>query len=486
VACFPLDNADLRAMSRTPSGRLLLSTHDDNTSWMRNQEGSWVPAESLERVTKMSQSGFGITSDGKVWLDGEFYSLRRICPGYSEGGYSSAKLIDINDGGTILIQARKGGSTFDALVVPIEIQIPSWSGLDADFETAEELMIAKFKGGSLVEADLIYHSDIDRFQVKLGPVKVANNGKVFIKFGTKNGKEMAAYDDDVQTIELFKQTNGKAYLSKLQFLAADDVDDDHTQASGGNSDIDTRKIGPDDQPTFDPSHKIALGGKVLVPNVKIGAKVFTSKLSLPVKARRTVKIRLINPKKSSGLIAPKTLVDLHKKHLKERYAQVGLVVEVKVVETPAGDYRKFTNLELPQGEDGNDPSIMTQDEINLLQKFTDPQQDVIEVVYIRSFKKGLLANGIEAGTFGIAYSSDRPIVGRYKNTAIVGVTNLPDLVIEHEVGHLLLQKAQHDDKASNLMTPIPYLGAPDAVLGRRLSLNQETKIYKHPTVKGVK
>jgi hypothetical protein len=248
------------------------------------------------------------------------------------------------------------------------------------------------------------------------------------------------------------------------------------------------KIGPDEHINLDP-YKVALGGEVFVEQVKIGEKKISSELTAQVKARRTIKVRLINPKKGAGTVARPALIEFHKKRIIDSLGQVGILASVEItIKPPAtAGYSKYSNIELPEGEEGNNPAAMTQDEIDLLNNFTDPAQDIFEIVFIENFKKGANSNGDQQGTFGISYGADRPIPVRYKNTAIVVTDGLPPNIVAHELGHLLT-RAVHIGPAANLMDALAAGQMPageEAYDARRLSQHQENTIYTHPAVKKI-
>lgn len=478
-----------RSLSRTPSGRLLLSEEDSSKTWMLDDNGSWQESSGLHRVTKLSLSGTGITSDGKIWEDGEYLDPKNLCPALRDGGFTQIETLDINEGGVILIQAEKGGSKFQLLANPIQFETPTSWQEDVPFEKTDELKVAKFDGGKKINGGLLYESDRDRFRISMGPLKLKETQKVLFKMGTKHPQNLAFYNDPSQILEVKWDPDEEKFFSKLHFLAAHDIDDQHQQTPLGNGSVDYLKIGADEHINEDPSHKVALGGEVFVDFVKIADTVFTSELVARVKARRTIQVRLINPKKGAGAVAPVAVLETHKKHIIELMAQVGVLATVEIVTNPptTSGYSKYFNIELPEGEEGNNPAAMTQDEVDLLNNFTDPAQDIFEIVFIENFKEGASANGTPQGTFGISYGADRPIPVRYKNTAIVAVDGLPPNIVAHELGHLLT-RAGHIGPTANLMDALAAGEMPDgeeAYDARRLSQQQENTIYTHPAVKKI-
>jgi hypothetical protein len=488
-----LSDIQARALTRSPSNQPILSLNWRSDVWLRTDDGNWESSDSLKHVTKLSKSGYGITSDGEIWLDGEYYSLSEVCPSFGEEGYSEPELLDINDGGTVLIQAKKNGSKYPVLAVKLDFQIPVSTEDPANFdeteyEKAEEVKVAKFDGGELVDGGLIYQHDLDRIRISLSPIKVDDPKKVQIRLGTKPPAGFPVFQDQPNIVSLKWNAEDKLHYSPFQFLVSDSFDDVYKQQGSGNDPVLDELVIGTDEGLEDRSHRAGLGSVLYVDFLRIGGKTYQPnvKLEVPVKARREINVRLINPKKSNGnLVVHPDEVEKNKQDIIERMAQIGIITSVEITNPDAGNYSKFTNIELPEGVDAQDLSIMSDDEVAALQKFTDPAQDVFEVLYITSFKE---PDGGAAGSYGISYSADRQIPLRYKNTAMIAEEELQRLIVEHELGHLLTRVAGHHADSSNLMIAEVGQLSPageEALDGKRLSQVQENQIYTHPAVKKI-
>lgn len=189
-----------RSLSRTPSGRLLLSEQNSSKTWMLDDNGSWQESSGLHRVTELSLSGTGITSDGKIWEDGEYLDPKNLCPALRDGGFSQIETLDINDGGVILIQVTKAGSKLQLLANPIQFEDPISFHNDVPFKKTDQLKIAKFDGGIKATGGLQYETDRDRFRISMGPLKLPATQKVFFKMGTKHPQNLMDYNDPAHGI----------------------------------------------------------------------------------------------------------------------------------------------------------------------------------------------------------------------------------------------------------------------------------------------
>ena len=479
------DNGDMESLdgpegnftglSYLPNGRLGVAS--EAGVWLQDDSGAWDDTPYLGQAFKMNRQGVAITQNGYVWADGEYHHFENLCPAFGDEGYNSPEFVTINNSGVILIQAKKDGDNekkFPALGVPIGFYVPDGRGVEVHFKKAEELKVAKFKGGVLANTEFQYTADVDRFRIRMGSVKIAANTLVKATIETKHLEELADYNDNLTKVDMTFDQDEKAFETQDQVLVSCDIDDDHEQEEP--------KIEKDDTDN-DCTHKVALGGTVYVDFVRIGNQTYSAKLSAPVKAHKKVTVRFINPKKGASFVAKAADVERHVKEVKERFAQVGLLVEEVILNPDASNDADFSNVELPFGEDAANPANMTQHEKDLLNEFTTADAGDVEILYVDNFH----AN---AKSHGIAYSSDRVAAGlpaRYNNTMMVE-ENPAGHVVAHELGHVLIRDWSHPEISSNLMSEdavFQGVGNQRPFETRRLSSSQEEEIHKHPNVEDV-
>jgi hypothetical protein len=123
----------------------------------------------------------------------------------------------------------------------------------------------------------------------------------------------ASYNDDATRIRL--TANGSDNISDSMILVSDDVDDDYSGA------------GADDQ-EGDRTHRVQLGGHLLVNSVVINNVEYSVDMKIPVPVRKILDVDFIR----MNVPNVHTFDEINRsvKIIKERYAQVGIRLNVNV------------------------------------------------------------------------------------------------------------------------------------------------------------
>lgn len=352
---------------------------------------------------------------------------------------------------------------------------------------AKELKVGKLLGGGAVGSDLNLNKDVDRFYIKVegqDPSAV-----VSVKLGMEH--QNAKYADDFTEIELKYDADKKYHISASQLLVSDVTDDTYTQSSPGFPEDDIAA----DNTKNDRTHITALGGTVKINQYAVNGETKNLNVKLPVKARRKVDIRVINLKKSDGTLVaqPQKIAD-EIEAMKERYAQAGIQANVVTVQKdiPAG-VDLSNGLQIPDlpavGAPPQEPTILAE-EMALMNGVATAATNDIEIIYVPRISD--VSTPTEESALGYAYNPSKftnQAHTKYHNTMFVSAT--AKLYVQaHELGHILLDDESHSthgaDDTSNLMLLNVNQGNLTTLnASKRLTQEQETKMYTNPLVKPV-
>ena len=455
------------------TGLVAVSGEDnDGTVFLPDSGGTMrhVPSLSPHKLQLLAPDGTGMTSDGKLWRNGKLIPMRDLSAKWKEleddGDYDLLPL-KANKSGTYLIQAFDDTQTDlkTFILLPVET-------VNSENEAAPELKVAK-----MIEFGVLNHNrtinpvnDADYFSIRVRGG--ATLGPISVKVSTADNPD-PAYNDDSTQIDLY--ADGEDAVSDKMLLVSDDEDDDHP--------ID----GIVDDALNDRSHKIQLGGNFVIDSIKVGANGpwQPAGIKTPVRVVKTVEISAVilrdKARADGGVeLVPYTTVDKHMRIIKERYAQVGVkidVVSVGIQDPPPGvDLVDGLSLTRPSG-------IPVSDEARSLIKGKGTTDTSDICLFYVNYMQAAGAPGI---LYGYAYTASSLIAEEdpYTYNAFISTVHtnssipLGGIVSAHELGHLL-RDAGHADYVGDVPeTQLMIEGAAaDGILGaKRLSNSDETKI----------
>ncbi len=389
--------------------------------------GSYQYCESLSRhkLQLMAGDGTGITADDKIWRNGKLIPLRDVCPRYGEMLDQERSLYPLkaNKHGVYLIQESAASGESKAFIMArVEI-------VDAELNGAKELKVAKMIETGVLNADRSIIPDNDRdcffIRVKGG----ASLGQISVKVATTDNP-VATYNDDPTQIDL--HIDGDDAISDEMLLVSDDEDDDHP--------IDNVA----DDATNDRTHKIQLGGNLVIDSIKIGDKPWQAVgKKTPVCVVKTVDVKFVimrdKPAATGGqpLVPPATVAE-YVRITKERYSQVGvkIVDQVVVKDPPAGvDLIDGLTVQATPTED----TISTEARKLIEGSGTVGAAD-IHIFYVNdiAYSAGLRPAGLAFADFALAESEDKYTYNAFVSTLKTS-RSIPygGIVTAHELGHLL-------------------------------------------------
>jgi hypothetical protein len=374
--------------------------------------------------------------------------------------------IDLASNGIILAQAENSGVKKTGLLIPVEV-------VNKDKAAVNELKIAKMAEPGVLSGSktLNITTDPDRFFIRIPGA--ANFGTSVIKIESVDNPD-AEYNDNLTELELTAE--GGDLITKSLLLVADDVDDD------------VAVDGVADDAKNDRTHKIQLGGRLKISAVKIGTNAEkTFDLKVPVNVKKTVKVKMVNCRYGLYNVDscwPAETVTRVKKVMKERYAQVGVKLEIseavgKIIDWTTGYLNDYPTLS---------GSVIT-----------IPQQskDIIDANPVASGDEiGLyLVRKMPLGPTGVAiinkYTKAADKAAGYSNKAFVEVPFFPDregtdYTAPHEVLHILLD-AEHDDYPTewNDSKMLWHKTIQNDTIDdtKRISVTQEPKVHTSPLAK---
>lgn len=329
---------------------------------------------------------------------------------------SGAASIPLDPGGL-----QEGTSTRVELnLLPIEV-------VNKDKAPVSELKVSKMQDSTDPSNVLDIDTDEDRFYVRVPGL--AGSQSVSIKLETVENP-LPEYNDDPTEIELV-QTNG-AWETPSLILVSDQEDDEEYLGD----------IGRDDQ-TNDRSHKIQLGGKVRVSEIKINGASHNLDLKVPVPIKERATIHAV-------VLADAGNVDLaaEEKTANERLAQVGVKITLVggggVRPIPAGLTDTTVRNWIPVR---NEPSPEAK---ALVDAYGTSTLADIHVFFVKATTE---PNG-QTPVRGFALWGDDARNGGYGNNAFIHTAIKGPFTFVHELVHLFTKKGHYHH-------PNPIAGARD-------------------------
>ncbi|MEY4246066.1 MAG: hypothetical protein RLZZ245_3651, partial [Verrucomicrobiota bacterium] len=363
-------------------------------------------------------------------------------------------------------------------LLPVEVIIPKLDSggnqIDGEFVGATELKVAKwedaFEGtgtNGSVKDDFIGW-DKDRFYVRIPGG--ASMGIEAVKVATEDCPD-ASYNDDATRIEL--TASGSDSITDSMILVSDDEDDDYAGSGAGADDQDD-----------DRTHKVQLGGNLVIKSLIINGTEHTVNMKIPVPVRKVLPVDFIRMNVAN--VHDLTEIERSAKIANERYAQVGIKVNVNIInkEWPVlnpdrgdGILRLFSGDRLV---DGHLVGPMTDE----YKSFID-QTDASGInIYFLTSAYGT-SKGIALTPAQLEYESGE-IDNKYFDKAFVNFAagQLAGDTPAHELGHLLAYKTDdadrddHNEPYFNLMNSTPRSNV--GVLSRkRFNESQQSRMYQH-------
>jgi len=351
---------------------------------------------------------------------------------------------------------------------------------------AKELKIAKMGGGQHIgfrsvngvhTGELFMDMDIDRFYIQVPNLPV--NDVVSVKFQTGH-TVLADYRDTETIIDLKYDNEKKVHTSQSMILVSDDHDDDHSQnALGEENDMFV------DGFRNDRTHKAFIGGLARVSKITVNNEetVINKQLDIKKKKKVTVTVWRIKNQTDNLPYVPLAKVNQHIKVMKERFAQIGL--EVNVIGPNIKEIPNSVNLDdgyqiVDAGNEG-----VTQEEIDFLNAVATPAKTDIEIFYVEDITDESDINTPSAAGYSYIEQPNLPANEVPFQNSLVMSDGASEYVLAHELAHILIRQEAHDNTASNLLglpVHINYqLGKP-MLNYKRLKKSQETIMLAHPQI----
>lgn len=332
------------------------------------------------------------------------------------------------------------------VLLPVKIVIPkldsNGSEIEEEFVDANELKIAKMRGGEIISAgpnsvggEYKINEDKDRFYVRIPGLPEGSEASIMLQTGHAQKPE---YRDPQTEIELKYDPEKKLFTTKSMILVSDDLDDIHFQdLTGEASDMFV------DEFKGDRSHKAFLGGIVRIASINFNGTEHELNLDLPVNAKKQVTVKIWRIKKQSQNLpyVAEALVNEHIKVLKERYVQIGL--DVKIVGPLIKEIPNTINLDDGyQIQDlGNIGTVEEEDKF--LEAVATENDADIEVFYVPNITDASLPDIDSAAGYSYVPSAFGDAKKKIHNNIIMsGLATR--YVLAHELGHILLNDGAHE------------------------------------------
>jgi hypothetical protein len=380
--------------------------------------------------------------------------------------------------------------SFVATTVLTEIKLVPKNGLDdtmgclvdnvklAPLEVVNNLMkpVTELKVAKMTDSEVLScngtlnpDKDTDRFYIRI--TGAACLGATTVKLGTINNPD-ASYNDAATELDL--TVSGGDLVSKSLLLVSDDTDD--------NIAIDSCE----DNEKNDRTYKIQLTGKLKISAIKIGnnSEQIIDK-SVPVNVKKTVKLKMANCQYGLLFHDPcwsDELVASSKKVLKERYAQIGVMLDIADASGPdvgvygwVDDYPSLVNGVLNIPDETKD----------ILNASPSPKADEITAyLVVRLGDSGHLSHGVSLAP---KYLNSADKTAGYGNRLFVSNSSVGyahKFTASHELLHILLDAA-HGDYTTNdqMLFQAPTSDQDSIDATKRIPNNQQQKIYNNPLAK---
>ena len=423
----------------------------------------------------------------RIWQNGEWLEINELV---SDDTWTVSSIQDMNDSGTCIAAATDSeGREHAVILLPVEVVT---SELRADgahiLKTTETLKVAKWENAYLgddfnptIRNDFI-ELDTDRFYVRI-PNGLAL-GVTSVEIATEDNHD-ASYNDNATEIETIDSGDGKTVITKSMILVSNEEDDNYSENGAGADDNQN-----------DRTHKIQLGGDLVVKSITVKGEKYAVNIKIPVPVRAELDLDLYRMNVEG--VHSITEIENNVKIMKEQFAQVGLRINDNIVQR-----------DWPQEVEAEKSVSENLAEVGFFSFFENPQsQDFRLSEECKVFIDAVDNSGVNIfflrGAYtsrGIALNHHQAqneseldallIVLNYTNKAFINTSYINSFggllgdTPSHELMHLLAPDDivggdDHDQEFFNLL----FEESPgNPVMNGRINLEQEKKIHAHEHVK---
>jgi len=298
----------------------------------------------------------------------------------------------------------------------------------------KKFAVAKMESSLSASGALDPDRDLDHFRLRIK--NLPDNTIASLKLRTQ--KSDGSTLDPATKISLTRTVGQQDFLTRSLLLVSDTNDDEESQATVGTDEADN-----------DRTHLAELGSKIIVDSFDLTFPNSTATLTLPVTSLnaevpidplRSFTIRVI---RLSDCAIPMATIQTYITRLKERYAQVGITLNVPIPQEATVPVELTEN----NGQGSIIPSIGNQIHPSaklLIERFgtlaNNPNE--IHVIYC----KDTTSDGVRVKGFTRIKGE-----AKYLRNAFIGSVDPYIYTISHEIGHILT-KANHygpDTKPGN-------------------------------------
>jgi hypothetical protein len=450
--------------------------------WFSEVDGDYQGNEIHQFFAEFRLRNLRIGSSGETTRNANFLRLVYDNPFYDPNAVPAeveAIALPVSTNSTTISELRSSqiSENSNEVVWPVNIIVPKiapdGSQVPDEFVTATQLKIAKwenaFEGDNTngsVRNDFIDY-DKDRFYVSIR--EGFSRGITSMEIATEDNPNQN-YNDDPTEIDLMDIGDGTTAISEAMILVADDHDDDYAGSGAG----------ADDQKN-DRTHKIQLGGNLVIKSLTIRGQKHETNFSFPVRAEKKLSLDVyrFNVPDVSSLAQINESMDI----LKEYYAQVGLKIEPHIHEMAP-----WPNIETA-GDGLID--IFDEPEGKLIGPLSSEYKNFVDEVDVAGIKVNLFFINSAYPSLGIAIGAKQvPYEGgsvdvKYLENAFINCGNLgsagPVDTPAHEILHLLSPEPERDDHSqhfSNLLRDVNPNQDP-VLWSKRINEQQEKRIFEH-------
>ena len=324
----------------------------------------------------------------------------------------------------------------NVILLPVEILVKDPSNPSVKKST-DKLCVATlesaFDGADYHQLAGFMESDLDSFYFRMKNPAKTGAGKMKVRISTDS--EGTDYDDAAHEVELIETpANSGDFISPAQILVSNDVDDAQPFTFDGTV--------INDEALNDRTHKIALGGKLIVEVDPTGGTNYQRMELATVPVEKTVKVKPIVLK--AGLFNSPVIsnagVAEEMKTLRETFAQCGIkIVDAAPVQIDEDDIPDF-GLTVGISTNSN-PASLTTEEQNLFTYIATNNlrgADEITFIYVNYLTQNTFP--YPHATAGQAYIEKLALTPKATNAnhIIISADDKEKFVASHELLHILL------------------------------------------------
>jgi|694.fasta_scaffold51026_3 hypothetical protein len=409
-----------------------------------------LPSLSGKKIRLFAGDGTGITSDGKLWRNGELIPMRDLCQQWAdlEDDDWTLQPLKANKHGVYLIQAVDTTETSNwFLINPARLEIRHQ--LEAKWILPGDLRVSKWESawsstGTFNESfiDAGAPSDIDRIRVVVEGFLPPEKRKIFISSTESQNGE---HDDDpteMTLTEIVGEESGshRRYESKPFILVADENDN---------------RFNKDNQ-TDDQTHMVSLGSELVISADPAASEPL---IRIPIKEKKIIDVTVKLLWQGEEGPRPPTMEKLTSslKVTSEIYAQAGIrlnwnvqVSKVELFGVNLGDGLRLDH-DVSQG-------VLDAEGLAVLNHYATPNDaDVVCLFIDGQIKTGAspddlvggiaIEDNIESADFSelLLYWSQN-VSNAFKGTFLVSAEEATVVTMGHELAHILTLRHPEEEK----------------------------------------